>query len=113
MKSTRTRLGCAKPSKRMDAFTCWRSQHMWVWTQQPQVQEPQKQTGGRPRRAARLARGAPKAGFVCEVAETDTRNTYGPTSYPAPFHLVLPSKSVDGAPILVPEPFAGLPGLRW
>jgi SRSO17 transposase len=38
-----------------------------VWTQRPAVEEPQEQTGGRPRRAPRLARGAPKARMVSEV----------------------------------------------
>jgi SRSO17 transposase len=38
-----------------------------VWTQRPEVEEPQEQTGGRPRRAPRLARGAPKASMVSEV----------------------------------------------
>jgi DDE superfamily endonuclease len=38
-----------------------------VWTERPQVQEPQEQTGGRPRRARRLAEGAPSARMVSEV----------------------------------------------
>jgi SRSO17 transposase len=38
-----------------------------VWTERPEVQEPQEQTGGRPRLAPRLARGAPKALMVSEV----------------------------------------------
>jgi len=37
-----------------------------VWTQRPEVEEPQEQTGGRPRRARRLAKGAPSA---CQVSE--------------------------------------------
>jgi SRSO17 transposase len=38
-----------------------------VWTERPEVQEPQEQTGGRPRRARRLAQGAPTARMVSEV----------------------------------------------
>ncbi len=38
-----------------------------VWTQRPEVEEPQEQTGGRPRRAQRLAKGAPSARLVSEV----------------------------------------------
>jgi SRSO17 transposase len=38
-----------------------------VWTQRPEVEEPQAQTGGRPRRAPRVAQGAPKARLVSEV----------------------------------------------
>jgi len=38
-----------------------------VWTQRPEVEAPQEQTGGRPRRALRLAEGAPKARMVSEV----------------------------------------------
>jgi SRSO17 transposase len=38
-----------------------------VWTERPEVQEPAEQTGGRPRRAPRLAAGAPKARMVSEV----------------------------------------------
>jgi len=38
-----------------------------VWTERPEVEEPQKQTGGRPRRARRLAQGAPTARMVSEV----------------------------------------------
>ena len=38
-----------------------------VWTQRPEVEEPQEQTGGRPRLAARVASGAPKARMVSEV----------------------------------------------
>jgi SRSO17 transposase len=38
-----------------------------VWTQRPQVEEPAEQTGGRPRRAPRVAAGAPKARMVSEV----------------------------------------------
>jgi SRSO17 transposase len=38
-----------------------------VWTERPEVQVPQEQTGGRPRRAPRLAEGAPKARMVSEV----------------------------------------------
>jgi DDE superfamily endonuclease len=38
-----------------------------VWLERPQVQEPQEQTGGRPRRTIRLAVGAPKAQTVADV----------------------------------------------
>ncbi len=38
-----------------------------VWTERPEVQEPQEQTGGRPRRALRVAPEAPKARMVSEV----------------------------------------------
>jgi SRSO17 transposase len=38
-----------------------------VWTERPEVEEPQEQTGGRPRLASRLAPGAPKARMVSEV----------------------------------------------
>jgi SRSO17 transposase len=38
-----------------------------VWTGRPEIEEPQEQTGGRPRRTPRLARGALKARMVSEV----------------------------------------------
>jgi len=38
-----------------------------VWTERPEVEEPAEQTGGRPRRTARVAKGAPKARMVSEV----------------------------------------------
>jgi SRSO17 transposase len=38
-----------------------------VWTERPQVIEPQEQTGGRPRRAPRVAPGAPAARMVSQV----------------------------------------------
>jgi SRSO17 transposase len=38
-----------------------------VWIERPEVEEPQEQTGGRPRKAKRVARGAPKARMVSEV----------------------------------------------
>src|SRR5437868_666493 len=38
-----------------------------VWTGRPEVEEPAEQTGGRPRRTARVAKGAPKARMVSEV----------------------------------------------
>jgi SRSO17 transposase len=38
-----------------------------VGTERPEVEEPQQQTGGRPRRAPRVAKGAPKARMVSEV----------------------------------------------
>ena len=38
-----------------------------VWTERPEVEAPQEQTGGRPRRARRRAEGAPSARMVSEV----------------------------------------------
>ncbi len=38
-----------------------------VWTERPEVEAPAEQTGGRPRRAPRLAQGAPQARMVSEV----------------------------------------------
>jgi SRSO17 transposase len=38
-----------------------------VWTERPEVEEPQEQTGGRPRRAPRVMKDAPKARMVSEV----------------------------------------------
>jgi SRSO17 transposase len=38
-----------------------------IWTERPEMQEPQEQTGGRPRRVRRVAEGAPKARMVSEV----------------------------------------------
>jgi SRSO17 transposase len=38
-----------------------------VWTERPEVEEPQQQTGGRPRLAPRVAKDAPKARMVSEV----------------------------------------------
>ena len=38
-----------------------------VWTQRPEVEEPTEQTGGRPRLAARVVKGAPKAQMVSEI----------------------------------------------
>ena len=43
------------------------SANMRVWTERPAVEEPQEQTGGRPRRAARVAKGATPARLVSEV----------------------------------------------
>jgi hypothetical protein len=37
------------------------------WLEPPPLEEPQEETGGRPRRAVRLAKGAPKAQPVAEV----------------------------------------------
>jgi SRSO17 transposase len=45
-----------------------------VWTERPEVEAPQEQTGGRPRRARRLAQGAPKP---CMVSEVITRLPVG------------------------------------
>lgn len=38
-----------------------------VWTERPKVEEPQEQTGGRPRVAPRVTQGAPQARMVSEV----------------------------------------------
>jgi SRSO17 transposase len=38
-----------------------------VWSQRPEVEEPQEQTGGRPRLAPRVVQGAPQAKMVSEV----------------------------------------------
>src|SRR6266566_6441280 len=38
-----------------------------VWTERPEVEQPQEQTGGRPRLAPRVVKGAPKARMVSEV----------------------------------------------
>jgi SRSO17 transposase len=38
------------------------------WLEPPPLEEPQEETGGRPRRAVRLAKGAPKAQPVAEVS---------------------------------------------
>src|SRR5438876_129050 len=38
-----------------------------VWVERPEVEEPEEQTGGRPRLAPRVAKGAPKARMVSEV----------------------------------------------
>lgn len=41
-----------------------------VWTERPEVEEPQEQTGGRPRHARRVVKDAPKARMVSEVVES-------------------------------------------
>jgi SRSO17 transposase len=38
-----------------------------VWSERPEVEEPAEQTGGRPRRVARVGQGAPKARMVSEI----------------------------------------------
>jgi SRSO17 transposase len=38
-----------------------------VWTERPEVEQPQEQTGGRPRLAPRVVQGAPTARMVAEV----------------------------------------------
>ena len=38
-----------------------------VWTERPEIEEPQEQTAGRPRLAPRVAKGAPRARMVSEV----------------------------------------------
>ena len=38
-----------------------------VWKERPAIQEPEEQTGGRPRRARRLAEGSPKSQMVSEI----------------------------------------------
>jgi SRSO17 transposase len=68
MRSTATRPDCGKPSRSMDASTRLSvSANTRIWTERPEIQEPQEQTGGRPRRVRRLAEGAPKARMVSEV----------------------------------------------
>ena len=47
-----------------------------VWTERPEVQEPEEDTGGRPRRAPRLASGAPKARMVSEVVASWPSQTW-------------------------------------
>ncbi len=47
-----------------------------VWTERPEVEEPQEQTGGRPRRARRLAKGAPSARLVSEVVASLPRHAW-------------------------------------
>jgi SRSO17 transposase len=47
-----------------------------VWTERPEVEEPEEQTGGRPRRARRLAQGAPKACMVSEVIASLPRSAW-------------------------------------
>ena len=47
-----------------------------VWTERPEVEEPQEQTGGRPRRAPRVATGAPKARLVSEVIASLPRSAW-------------------------------------
>jgi SRSO17 transposase len=47
-----------------------------VWTERPEVEQPQEQTGGRPRRAARVVKGAPKARMVSEVIASLPRSAW-------------------------------------
>src|SRR2546430_470974 len=47
-----------------------------VWTERPEVEEPQEQTGGRPRLAARVAKDAPKARMVSEVIASLPRSAW-------------------------------------
>jgi SRSO17 transposase len=47
-----------------------------VWTQRPQVEEPAEQTGGRPRRAPRVAKGGPPARMVSEVIASLPRSAW-------------------------------------
>lgn len=47
-----------------------------VWTQRPEVQEPEEQTGGRPRRARRLASGSPSAQMVSSVVASWPRHRW-------------------------------------
>jgi SRSO17 transposase len=47
-----------------------------VWTERPEVEEPVEQTGGRPRRAPRLGKGAPKARMVSEIIADQPRSAW-------------------------------------
>jgi SRSO17 transposase len=47
-----------------------------VWTERPEIEEPQEQTGGRPRLAPRVAKGAPKARMVSEVIASLPRSAW-------------------------------------
>ena len=47
-----------------------------VWTERPEIEEPAEQTGGRPRRAPRLAKGAPTARMVSEVIASLPRSAW-------------------------------------
>src|SRR6266567_5912329 len=68
MKFMAIRPACGKRSRPMAVSTRLSvSANTRVWTERPEVIEPQEQTGGRPRRARRLAQGAPSARLVSEV----------------------------------------------
>ncbi len=63
-----TRRGCVSSFEQQGRFYVLAvSANTRVLTEQPEVQEPQEQTGGRSRRAPRLAPGAPSARMVSEV----------------------------------------------
>src|SRR6266567_3876014 len=47
-----------------------------VWTERPAVEEPAEETGGRPRRAPRVATGAPSARMVSEVIASLPRSAW-------------------------------------
>jgi SRSO17 transposase len=47
-----------------------------VWSERPEVEEPQEQTGGRPRVAPRVVQGAPKAKMVSEVVASLPSHTW-------------------------------------
>jgi SRSO17 transposase len=47
-----------------------------VWTERPEVEEPAEQTGGRPRRAPRVAQDAPKARMVSEIIASLPRSAW-------------------------------------
>jgi SRSO17 transposase len=47
-----------------------------VWTERPEVEEPAEQTGGRPRLAPRVAKGAPSARMVSEVIASLPRSAW-------------------------------------
>jgi SRSO17 transposase len=47
-----------------------------VWTERPVLQEPQMQTGGRPRRGWRLAEGSPKSRMVSQVVASFPRHLW-------------------------------------
>ena len=47
-----------------------------VWTERPEVEQPQEQTGGRPRLAPRVVKGAPTARMVSEVIASLPRSAW-------------------------------------
>lgn len=47
-----------------------------VWKERPALQKPEEQTGGRPRRAWRLAEGSPKSQMVSEIVAAWPRKTW-------------------------------------
>jgi len=47
-----------------------------IWKERPEIQEPEEQTGGRPRRARRLAEGSPKSQMVSSVVAAWPRHVW-------------------------------------